>query len=136
MGRVSQWAVCRPWFALLAWIGIFVVVGVLGTTFGGAYSNNFQLPNTESTTAQDLLSKLSAGVGTGTGLDGQVVWKTASGKGNEGSAGSTMEGVLTELSSSPGVACVLTPFGPPLGSACPQQPGGQGQQGQGQQGRG
>jgi putative drug exporter of the RND superfamily len=136
MGRVSQWAVRRPWFALLTWIGIMITVGVLGTRFGGEYNNNFQLPDTESTTAQDLLSKLSGGAGTGTGLEGQVVWKSASGKATEGSAGSTMKGVLTELSSSPGVACVLTPFGPPLGSACPEQPAGQGQQDQGQQGQG
>src|SRR3954470_3439673 len=136
MGRVSQWAVCRPWFALLAWIGIFVVVGVLGTTFGGAYSNNFQLPNTESTTAQDLLSKLSGGAGTGTGLDGQVVWKSASGKATEGSAAATMKSVLTTLSTSPRVACVLTPVGAPVGSACPKRPkrpAGQGRQGQGAQ---
>src|SRR3954447_6242314 len=134
MGRVSQWAVCRPWFALLAWIGIFVVVGVLGTTFGGAYSNNFQLPNTESTTAQDLLSKLSGGAGTGTGLDGQVVWKSASGKATEGSAAATMKSVLTTLSTSPRVACVLTPLGAPVGSACPKRPAGQGRQGQQGQG--
>src|SRR3954453_11847181 len=134
MGRVSQWAVGRPWFALLAWIGIFVVVGVLGTTFGGAYSNNFQLPNTESTTAQDLLSKLSGGAGTGTGLDGQVVWKSASGKDTEGSAAATMKSVLTTLSTSPRVACVLTPLGAPVGSACPKRPAGQGRQGQQGQG--
>src|SRR3954469_19419033 len=134
MGRVSQWAVGRPWFALLAWIGIFVVVGVLGTTFGGAYSNNFQLPNTESTTAQDLLSKLSGGAGTGTGLDGQVVWKSASGKATEGSAAATMKSVLTTLSTSPRVACVLTPLGAPVGSACPKRPAGQGRQGQQGQG--
>src|SRR3954470_20233048 len=137
MGRVSQWAVRSPWYALLSWIGIMIVIGVLGTRFGGDYNNNFQLPHTESTTAQDLLSKLSGGAGTGTGLDGQVVWKSASGKATEGSAGSTMKGVLTDLSGSAGVACVLTPFGPPLGSACPQQPAGQGQgqRGQGQQGQ-
>ena len=37
-----------------------------------------------------------------------------------------MTGLLTELSTSPGVSCVLTPFGEPLGSACPQQPADQG----------
>ncbi len=56
-----------------------VFIGVLGTKFGGDYNDNFQLPDTESTTAQELLSKLSGGAGTGTGLDGQVVWSPASG---------------------------------------------------------
>ena len=135
MGRVSQWAVRSPWYALLTWVGIILVVGVLGTKFGGDYNNNFQLPDTESTTAQDLLSKLSGGAGTGTGLDGQVVWSPASGRATEGAAATTMKGVLTQLSTSPGVACVLTPFGPPLGSACPKQPAQQGEQGQQRQGQ-
>src|SRR3954452_23325548 len=101
MGRVSQWAVRSPWYALLTWVGIVLVVGVLGTKFGGDYTDNFQLPDTESTTAQDLLSKLSGGgAGTGTGLDGQVVWSPASGSATQGAAATTMKGVLTQLSTS------------------------------------
>src|SRR4051794_1314617 len=138
MGRVSQWAVRSPWYALLTWVGIVLVVGVLGTKFGGDYNDNFQLPDTESTTAQDLLSKLSGGgAGTGTGLDGQVVWSPASGSATtQGAAATTMKGVLPQLPPSPGGACVLPPLGPPLGSACPQQPAQQGEGGQAQQGQG
>jgi len=133
MGRVSQWAVRRPWYALLSWVGIMVAIGILGTRFGGDYNNNFQLPDTESTTAQDLLSTLSGGSGTGTGLDGQVVWKPESGKATEGSTAAAMTALLTELSKSPSVTCVITPLGAPIGSACPKQPAGQAQ-GQGGQG--
>ncbi len=137
MGRVSQWAVRRPWYALVTWIGIMLLVGILGVRFGGDYNDNFELPDTESTTAQDLLSNLSGGAGTGAGLDGQVVWKSESGKATEGQAATSMKALLTGLSTSPGVACVITPFGDPLGTACPQQPAGQGQQsggaGQGEQ---
>ena len=136
MGRVSQWAVRRPWYALLSWVGIMFAIGILGTRFGGDYNNNFQLPDTESTTAQDLLSNLSGGSGTGTGLDGQVVWKPQSGKATEGSTATAMTALLTELSKSPSVTCVLTPLGAPIGVACPKQPAGQaqGQGGQGGQG--
>ena len=133
MGRVSQWAVRRPWYALLSWVGIMFAIGILGTRFGGDYNNNFQLPDTESTTAQDLLSNLSGGSGTGTGLDGQVVWKPESGKATEGSTAAAMTALLTELSKSPSVTCVITPLGAPIGSACPKQPAGQAQ-GQGGQG--
>jgi len=133
MGRVSQWAVRRPWYALLSWVGIMFAIGILGTRFGGDYNNNFQLPDTESTTAQDLLSNLSGGSGTGTGLDGQVVWKPESGKATEGSTAAAMTALLTELSKSPSVTCVITPLGEPIGSACPKQPAGQAQ-GQGGQG--
>jgi len=131
MGRVSQWAVRRPWYALLTWVGMMILVGILGTRFGGDYNDNFALPDTESTTAQDLLSQLSGGAGTGAGLDGQVVWKAETGKATEGEAATAMRTLLTDLSTSPGVACVITPFGDPLGTGCPKQPTGQGQQGGG-----
>jgi len=39
MGRVSQWAVRRPWYALLSWVGIMFAIGILGTRFGGDYNN-------------------------------------------------------------------------------------------------
>ena len=130
MGRVSQWAVRRPWYALLTWVGIMVVVGILGTRFGGDYNDNFELPDTESTTAQELLADLSGGAGTGAGLEGQVVWKPDSGTATDASAEAAITGLLTDLSTSPGVACVLTPYGEPLGSACPPQPADQGQGGQ------
>jgi microcystin-dependent protein len=65
---------------LLTWVGITVVVGLVGTRFGGDYNDNFELPDTESTTAQERLFELEGGAGTGTGLEGQVVWKPDSGE--------------------------------------------------------
>ena len=102
MGRISQWAVRRPWWALFGWVGIMVVIGVLGARFGGDYNDNFQLPDTESTTAQDLLAKLSGGAGTGTGLEGQVVWKPQTGKTTDAAPKAAVTGLLTQLSTSPG----------------------------------
>ena len=59
MGRVSQGAVRRPWYALVTWAGIMILVGLLSVRFGGDYNDNFELPDTESTTAQNLLADLS-----------------------------------------------------------------------------
>ncbi len=126
MGRVSEWAVRRPVYALLTWLGIMAAVVVLGLTVGGNYNDNFQLPDTESTTAQNLLEDLSGSAGTGAGLDGQVVWKADSGKATEGTAGAKTEALLTKISTMPGVACVQTPFGDPLGPECPAPPADQG----------
>ncbi len=123
MGRVSQWAVRRPWYALLSWVGIMIVVGLLGARFGGDYNDNFELPDTESTTAQELLAGLSGGgAGTGAGLEGQVVWRPVSGQATDASAKVTMTELLTQLSRSSGVSCVLTPFAEPVGTGCPEQP--------------
>jgi RND superfamily putative drug exporter len=94
--------------------------------FGGDYNDNFELPDTESTTAQELLSDLSGGAGTGAGLEGQVVWRPDSGQATDASSKAAMTELLTRLATSPGVSCVLTPFGEPLGTGCPEQPADQG----------
>ncbi len=135
MGRVSQWAVRRPWRALLTWVGIMILVGILGVQFGGDYNDNFELPDTESTTAQELLADVTGGgAGTGAGLEGQVVWRSESGQVTDPAAQATMTELLTQLSTSPGVSCVHTPFGDPLGAQCPEPPADQGGQGGGDPG--
>ncbi len=132
MGRVSQWAVRRPWWALLTWILLVGIVGFIGAKWGGSYNNNFTLPNTESTTAQNLLENISGGgAGTGNGVTGQVVWTSQSGDATDAATAAAMTKVLTELSKSPDVDCVITPYGEPIGKACPQVPQGQGQGGRG-----
>ncbi|HYO18890.1 MAG TPA: MMPL family transporter [Dermatophilaceae bacterium] len=133
MGRVSQWAVRRPWRALLTWVGIMILVGILGVQFGGDYNDNFELPDTESTTAQELLADLTGGgAGTGAGLEGQVVWRAGSGDVTDPASQATMTELLTQLSTSPGVSCVHSPFGDSLGTQCPEPPAGQGEQGGGE----
>ncbi len=132
MGRISQWAVRHPWFGLASWLLLVAVIVALFTQLKGDYNDNFNLPESESTTAQNLLKDLSGGAGTGSGLDGQVVWKSGSGKVTETVNAAVVTKLLTEISKAPGVTCVVTPLGAPLGSACPQQPPSQGQGGQGQ----
>ncbi len=102
-----------------------IIIGVVGTKFGGDYNDNFELPDTESTTAQDLLGNLSSGAGTGAGLEGQIVWGVSSGQVTDSTVESTMTELLTKASTSPGVSCVQTPYGDPLGSGCPEPPSGQ-----------
>ena len=129
MGRISQWAVRHPWFGLASWLLLVAVIVALFTQLKGDYNDNFNLPESESTTAQNLLKDLSGGAGTGSGLDGQVVWKSGSGKVTETVNAAVVTTLLTEISKAPGVTCVVTPLGAPLGSACPQQPPSQGQGG-------
>ena len=127
MGRISQWAVLHPVWAILTWLLLAVTIGVLGATLGGDYNDDFKLPDTESTTAQDLLSELSGTAGTGAGLDGQVVWSPESGSVTDSASQQAMTDLLTKLSKSAGVLCVTSPFGDSLGSGCPEQPAAQGQ---------
>ena len=127
MGRISQWSVRRPWLAVGTWVGLMAMIVVLGISFGGDYNDNFELPDTESTTAQNLLEDLSGSAGTGAGLDGQVVWTTDTGSVSDEPAKGVMSKLLTEISTSPGVACVVSPFGDPMGNGCPKQPQSEGQ---------
>jgi RND superfamily putative drug exporter len=125
-------------YALATWLLMAVAIGFLGAKFGGDYNDNFELPDTESSTAQNLLADLSGGAGTGAGLEGQIVWKPDSGQATDAAPKAAMTQLLTEVSQVPGVSCVQTPFGDPLGSGCPEPPAQQGDdegdgQGQGEQ---
>ena len=137
MGRISQWAVRRPWYALFSWVLLMIVIIVSSIIWGGDYNDDFELPDTESTTAQDLLGELSGTAGTGAGLEGQVVWSPETGTVTDTAPQQTMTDVLTEVSKKPGVMCVFTPFGDPIGSDCPpatdqgNSGGASGQQSQG-----
>src|SRR5690606_668762 len=103
-----------------ALVGILIV---LLTQFKGDFNDDFGLPASESTTAQDLLKDISGGgAGTGSGLDGQVVWRADSGKATEGAAAQQVGSALKEISTLPGVGCVISPLSAPLGPDClPQQ---------------
>lgn len=119
MGRISQWAVRRPWYALITWVILMAGIIAASAAWGGDYNDNFELPDTESTTAQELLSELSGTAGTGSGLEGQVVWATEAGSVTDSDAQQRMTDVLTEVSEVDGVLCVFTPFGEPIGGGCP-----------------
>ena len=134
MTRISQWAVRNPWLGLVTWVLLVLLIFLGWSKLKADYNNNFNLPDSESTTAQNLLKTVEGGgAGTGTGLDGQVVWKADSGLVTDAATVATMTEVLTKVAATPAVTCVITPYGPPIGTACPaQNPQGQGGQGQGQ----
>ncbi len=55
MGPVSRWAVNRPWQAVIAWLVLFIALAAGAVTQAGQFNDSFSLPNTDSTTAQNLL---------------------------------------------------------------------------------
>ena len=132
MTRISQWAVRHPWLGLASWLLLIVLIGVLYSQFKGDYNDNFNLPDSESTTAQDMLSDLAGGAGTGSGLEGQIVWRADSGSAVDAGPAAAMGAVISELAALPGVVCVISPLGEPQGAACPAiaAPPGAGEGGQ------
>ena len=121
MPGLSAWAVRRPVVALIAWFVAMAAVVGLGLTVGGQLNDKFELPDTESKTATDLLA--SSGTDTSR-LDGgaTIVWSPADGPAVSDTTAGTIVPLLTEIAGLDSVTCVTNPFDPQganLGSDCP-----------------
>ena len=121
MPGLSAWAVRRPVIALISYlVALAAVVGV-GLSLGGQLNDRFELPDTESKTATDLLS--DSGTDTSR-LDGgaTIVWSPAEGPAVTEDTAATIVPLLTEVAGLESVTCVSNPFDPQgqnLGSDCP-----------------
>ena len=125
MPGLSAWAVRRPVIALISWLVALVVVVGLGTQAGGELNDSFDLPDTESKVATDLLA--SSGTDTSR-LDGgaTIVWSPATGTAVEPAVAEQVVPFLTEVAALESVACVTNPLDPQgaaLGSDCPESTG-------------
>lgn len=120
MPGLSAWAVRRPVAALITWVLALAAFAGLGLGLGGAYNDSFDLPDTESKVATDLLVANGTDVG---GVDGgaTVVWSPSEGPAVDGAVAATVLPVLQEIANLPSVTCVTNPFDPRgtgLGRAC------------------
>jgi len=121
MPGLSAWAVRRPVIAIITWFVAMGAVVALGLTVGGQLNDRFELPDTESKTATDLLA--SSGTDTSR-LDGgaTIVWSAAEGPAVSEQSAATVVPLLTEISQLDSVTCVTNPFDPQgqnLGRDCP-----------------
>ncbi|MEY3407486.1 MAG: hypothetical protein RL038_547, partial [Actinomycetota bacterium] len=119
MNRLSRWAVLNPKFGIAAWFAMTLVVGALATNFGGTYNNSFNLPDTESTKAQEVLGAIPGAGESLSAVTAKVVWKSESTTATDPAVVAAVTGVLTELSEIESVTCVANPYGTPIGRACP-----------------
>ncbi len=121
MPVLSAWAVRRPVIALISWFVALVAVIGLGTQLGGEFNDSFDLPDTESKLATDLL--ISSGTDTSR-VDGgaTIVWSPDSGSATDAAVAERVRPVLEEIASLPSVTCVTNPLDPQgasLGTDCP-----------------
>lgn len=126
MGPVSRWAVDRPKSAIAAWVLMAIVIIGLAAGFGGTYNNSFSLPDTESSQAQKLLEQIPGASASLTASTGKMVWSPESGSAQAPAVAKPVTETLTTISQNPSVECVVTPYGEPLGTACPPAQTGQG----------
>ncbi|MGI9197947.1 MAG: hypothetical protein ACR2KE_10855, partial [Candidatus Nanopelagicales bacterium] len=119
MGRLSAWAIRRPLATLVIWIVLLVAVGVAAVSFRGQFNDSFSLPNTQSALAQDFLQEVnpqSANANNAT-----VVWSPASGTVNDPAVKSSVDSLLTQLTTVEGVDCITSPYGTTYGPKCPKK---------------
>ncbi len=121
MPGLSAWAVRRPVVALITWFIALVAVVGLGATLGGKLNDKFELPDTESKVATDLL--MSSGTDTSR-LDAgaTIVWSPASGTATDAQAAAEVLPLLQGIAALDSVTCVTNPLDPQgasLGTDCP-----------------
>jgi putative drug exporter of the RND superfamily len=122
MGALSRWAVRKPVLALIAWfIAMAGVIGI-GTQLGGEFNDSFSLPDTESTTATEMLSTLPPS-GSGEAAV-RIVWSPTSGSVTDPAVAAEITPVLEEIAALDSVTCVSNPYGDPFGRDCPETGGG------------
>jgi RND superfamily putative drug exporter len=118
MPGLSSWAVRRPVVALISWLAVLIAVVGLGIGVGGNLNDSFELPDTESTAAQTLLTSLP-NAGAATGATARVVWSPAAGSAVDEASIAAITPLLTTIAALGSVDCVSTPWGAGLGSKCP-----------------
>ncbi|NUP18591.1 MAG: MMPL family transporter [Streptomyces sp.] len=107
MAALARWCVQRRLVAVLLWLLAFGGVSAAAAVTGTAYSNDYQVPGTESGRATQLLAEGFPGLG---GDSDTVVWHTTSGTVRAADVEQTMTHTLDEIAELPGVAAVGSPY--------------------------
>ncbi|MEU6480536.1 MMPL family transporter [Streptomyces sp. NPDC047017] len=109
MAALARWCVRHRLVTVLLWLLTLGGVTVAAAVAGPAYSNDYEVPGTQSGRATQLLQQGFPGLG---GDSDTVVWHTASGTGTVRAADveQTMTRTLDRIGTLPGVASVVSPY--------------------------
>ncbi len=110
MKALASWCVRHRVIVVVLWLTALVVTTLIGRSIGTAYSNNFSLPNTESTRALSLLQAAAPAVA---GDREQIVFHTTGGaKVTDPAVMASVTTMLQEVEKVPHVTSVASPYGP------------------------
>ncbi|MFF8670541.1 MMPL family transporter [Streptomyces sp. NPDC015242] len=110
MAALARWCVRRRLVTVLLWLLAFAGVATGAAVAGSTYSNDYQVPGTESGRATELLHEGFPQLG---GDSDTVVWHTASGSVRAADVEQTMTRTLDRIENLPGVASVTSPYDGP-----------------------
>ncbi|MGW5424285.1 MMPL family transporter [Streptomyces sp. NPDC003943] len=108
MAAIARWCVKHRLAAVLLWLLALGGVGTGAALAGSAYSNDYEVPGTESGRATALLEKGFHGAG---GDTDTIVWHTDRGSVSASGVEQRMTGMLRKVEALPGIASVTSPYG-------------------------
>jgi RND superfamily putative drug exporter len=110
MKALASWCVRHRVVVVLLWLAALVTMSLISQSVGTAYSNSFNLPNTESTKALALLQESAPAVA---GDREQVVFHTTNGqKVTDPEVEATVNAMLAKIKNVPHVTAITSPYGP------------------------
>ncbi|MFF8396763.1 MMPL family transporter [Streptomyces sp. NPDC016172] len=110
MAALARWCVQRRLLSVLLWLLAFAGIAAGAAVAGTAYSNDYEVPGTESGRATELLHEGFPQLG---GDSDTVVWHTTSGSVRATDVEQTMTRTLDRIENLPGVASVTSPYDGP-----------------------
>ncbi|MFC9792527.1 MMPL family transporter [Streptomyces sp. NPDC127584] len=108
MAAIARWCVTHRLVAVLLWLAALLGVGTAAVVAGSAYSNDYEVPGTESGRATALLERGFHGLG---GDSDTIVWHTDRGSVRADAVERRMTAMLDEVAGLPGIAAVTSPYG-------------------------
>ncbi|MFI1507217.1 MMPL family transporter [Streptomyces sp. NPDC020597] len=108
MAALARWCVRNRLLVVVLWLLALGGTATAAAVAGVAYSNDYEVPGTESGRATQLLAEGFPDLG---GDSDTVVWHTATGSVGDADVEQTMTRTLDEIAGLPGVASVAGPYG-------------------------
>ncbi|MBC9711537.1 MMPL family transporter [Streptomyces sp. TRM66268-LWL] len=107
MAALARWCITHRLAAVLLWLATLVGVGAAAAVAGTAYSNDYEVPGTESGRAAALLEEGFAHLG---GDTDTIVWHTTGSTVNAADVQQTMTKTLDKVAELPGISSVVSPY--------------------------
>ncbi|MFF8608238.1 MMPL family transporter [Streptomyces sp. NPDC015346] len=108
MAAIARWCVAHRLVVVLLWLVALGGATTAAAVAGSAYSNDYEVPGTESGRATALLDRGFPGAG---GDSDTIVWHTDRGSVRATAVEQRMTEMLDEVADLPGIAAVASPYG-------------------------
>ncbi|MEI7674289.1 MAG: MMPL family transporter [bacterium] len=107
MDKIARWCFKNKFIVIGLWVVALVAITVSTNKFGTKYADSFALPQSGSTKALNLLSKVSSSE---SGEVDTVVWRVQSGTVYDAVNKTQINKLISEISATPQVASVTSPY--------------------------